>query len=486
MKKWSDYSRSAHIFTTVFWFSLVLGVTGGISSQAQPTCPNPPEFEVLRQDEDYSYLRNSACKRDRWDSLKYMRLGSSGDSFLTIGGESREWYEGFRNFLWGVGPQDGNGYLLQRLMAYGDFHASRRIRFFAQLTSNLEEGRNGGPRPVIDESKLWFKQAFADITLAKGAEEKKNPLVMRLGRQEFFFGAGRLVDPREGPNVRLAFDAIALIWKKSSWNVRAVAAKPVLNGTGFFDAPPDSGKTFWGIYAVRPLPKTKGGNIDLYYLGLDRNRAVFDKGVGRELRHTIGTRFWGKRGGWDFDSEAILQLGTFGDGEIRAWANANDTGYTFRSARFRPRVGATVSVASGDNGNPKSPLGTFNPLFPTGLYYGQGSVNLNGPSNIIQVDPYVWLQITKSVRVIADNDFFWRTSLRDGVYGLATNLLVSGKGNFERYVGTQSSAGLYWQVNRYLSVNAAYDHFFAGPFLVKATPPRRSVDYAAAWVTYKF
>jgi Alginate export len=486
MKKRCDYSRSAQLFTTAFWLSLVLGIPGRISLQAQSTCPNPPEYELLRQDEDYSYLRNDKCKRDRWDALKYVRLGSSGDSFLTIGGEAREWYEGFRNALWGAGPQDGNGYLLQRFMAYGDFHVSRRIRFFAQLTSNLEEGRNGGPRPVIDESKLWFKQAFADITLAKGAEEKKNSLVMRLGRQEFFFGSGRLVDPREGPNVRLAFDAIALIWKKASWDVRAFISKPVLNGTGFFDAPPDPGITFWGIYAVRPLPKTRGGNIDLYYLGLDRNRAVFDKGVGRVSRHTIGTRFWGKRGGWDYNSEAILQLGTFGGGGIRAWANANDTGYTFRSARFRPRVGATLSVASGASGNPKSPLGTFSPLFPTGLYYGQGSISLNGPSNIIQVDPYMWLQITKSVRVVVDNDFFWRTSLRDGVYGLATNLLVSGQGNLERYVGTQSSAGVYWQVNRHLSVNAAYDHFFAGPFLVKATPPRRSLDYAAAWVTYKF
>ncbi len=486
MKKRSDCSFSARLIVTAFWLSIVLMGPGGISSRAQSTCPNPPEYELLRQDEDYSYLRNDACKRDRWDALKYVRLGSSDDSFLTIGGEAREWYEGFRNFLWGVGPQDDNGYLLQRFMVYGDFHVSRRLRFFAQLTSNIENGRNGGPRPVIDESKLWFKQAFADITLAKGAEEKKNSLVMRLGRQEFFFGSGRLVDPREGPNVRLAFDAIALIWKKASWDVRAFASKPVLNGTGFFDAPSDPGITFWGIYAVRPLPKTKGGNIDLYYLGLDRNRAEFDKGVGRVSRHTIGTRFWGKRGGWDYNSEAILQLGTFGDGGLRAWANAHDTGYTFRSARFQPRVGATLSVASGDNGNPRSALGTFSPLFPTGLYYGQGSITLNGPSNLIQVDPYVGLQITKSVRVIVDNDFFWRTSLRDGVYGLATNLLVSGQGNLERYVGTQSSVGVYWQANRHISVNVAYDHFFAGPFLTRASPPRHSVDYVAVWATYKF
>jgi hypothetical protein len=134
----------------------------------------------------------------------------------------------------------------------------------------------------------------------------------------------------------------------------------------------------------------------------------------------------------------------------------------------------------------KSPLGTFSPLFPTSIYYGQGAINLNGPTNLIQFGSRVGLQVTKSVRVIVDNDVFWRTSLRDGVYGLTTNLLVSGQGNLERYVGTQPSVGVYWQINHHLSVSAAYNHFFVGPFLVKATPPRRSVDYAAAWVTYKF
>jgi Alginate export len=480
---------SRRIVTTAFWLSLVLGGSNWISLQAQTACPNPPDYKPLRQDEDYSYLRDDDCKRDRWDSLKYVRLGSRGDSFLTIGGEIREWYEGFRNALWGVGPQDDNGYLLQRLSIYGDFYVNRHIRFFAQLTSAIEAGRNGGPRPVQDESKLWFEQAFADITLAKGAEGKvqeKNSLVMRLGRQEFRFGSGRLVDFREMPNVHRAFDGISLRWKKAMWDVTGLATKPVLNGTGFFDAPPDPGTTFWGIYAVRPLPKTKGGNIDLYYLGLDRKQAVFEKGVGRESRQTIGTRFWGKRGGWDYNSEAVLQLGSFGDGGLLAWANANTTRYTFRSARFQPRIGLTVSAASGDDGNPKSPLGTFSPLFPIGLYYGQGVINLNGPSNLIHVSSRMELLITKSVRITVDNDVFWRTSLNDGVYGLATNLLVSGKGNLERYVGTQPSVGVYWQFNRHLLVSAAYNHFSVGPFLVKATPPRRSVDYAAAWVTYKF
>ena len=83
-------------------------------------------------------------------------------------------------------------------------------------------------------------------------------------------------------------------------------------------------------------------------------------------------------------------------------------------------------------------------------------------------------------------DGFTKSASEPGIYELATNLLVAGKDNHKRYIGSQPSVGVYWQFNRHLLLSAAYDHFFAGPFLVKASMPRRSVDYAAAWVTYKF
>src|SRR6202007_368248 len=110
------------------------------------------------------------------------------------------------------------------------------------------------------------------------------------------------------------------------------------------------------------------------------------------------------------------------------------------------------------------------PLFPIGTYFGQGVINLNGPSNTIQVDPHVGLQLTSSVKVLADWNVFWRTSLHDGVYGLATNLLVSGQGNPKRYVGSQPSVGIYLQLNRHLSLSAVYNRFFAGAFLRSAVP----------------
>jgi Alginate export len=191
---------------------------------AQSACPDsPPPYGLLRQDEDYRYLSNPTCRQDIWDHLKYVPLGSNEDRFITVGGEVREWCEGFRNASWGLGTQDDNGYLLQRLTTYADIHAAPRIRFFVQLTSDIEAGRNGGPRPVIDESKLFFEEGFVDVVLSKA---RKESLVLRLGRQEFEFGSGRFVDVREGPNVRQAFDGASLEWKTPSWTVDGLTTSP--------------------------------------------------------------------------------------------------------------------------------------------------------------------------------------------------------------------------------------------------------------------
>jgi hypothetical protein len=240
------------------------------------------------------------------------------------------------------------------------------------------------------------------------------------------------------------------------------------------------------VYAVHPNPKIKGGNIDLYYLGLARKDAAFEIGSAHELLHTVGGRLSGRRGGWSYDSEAAFQWGSFGARNIRAWGTGHDTSYTFRSIRLRPQIGASALVASGSHSNSKSDLGTLNPLFPTGYYFGQGGISLLGPSNLMAIGPKIGLQFTKSLSVVADNNVFWRTSLQDGIYGLGVSLLVSGQGNSERYVGSQPSVGVYWKAIRHLSVSAAYGHFHVGSFLVNASPRGKDVDYTAVWTTYKF
>jgi len=113
------------------WPALMLTFTRVLAAAADDTTapPSPPPpFKHLRYDENYSYLSDPGWRKDFLDALKFIRLGKSGESWLTLGGEIRQRYEYYHNSQWGLGPQDDNGYLLQRYMIHADtaFCAARR------------------------------------------------------------------------------------------------------------------------------------------------------------------------------------------------------------------------------------------------------------------------------------------------------------------------------------------------------------------------
>src|SRR6266536_2750313 len=82
--------------------------------------PSAPPFKQLRYDENYMYLRDTSRHSDYLDSIKFIPLNTNGDWYLTLGGEIRERYEYYHNNLWGRGPQDDDGYWLQRYMVHAD------------------------------------------------------------------------------------------------------------------------------------------------------------------------------------------------------------------------------------------------------------------------------------------------------------------------------------------------------------------------------
>ena len=81
--------------------------------------------------------------------------------------------------------------------------------------------------------------------------------------------------------------------------------------------------------------------------------------------------------------------------------------------------------------------------------------------------------------------FFWRQSVRDGIYGINVAPLLTGEHSRARDVGSLPSLRLYCLINRHLTYTAVYSHFFPGRFL-KETPPGEDVDYASTWLTFKF
>src|SRR5690606_34418049 len=113
----------------------------------------------------------------------------------------------FDNASFGAGPQDDTGFHLLRLMAHADLHAGEHLRFFIQGISANADGREGGERPGIDENDLDIHQAFLDVHLPQGEDDR---LTLRAGRQNLLYGAQRLISPLDWTNTRRTFDAVKL------------------------------------------------------------------------------------------------------------------------------------------------------------------------------------------------------------------------------------------------------------------------------------
>jgi len=74
------------------------------------------KYQLLREDEDWTFLRNPDLRQDFWDRVKYVPLRhDANDWYLTVAGEAREVWEQIGNDNWGQQPYM-NGYLNERYM----------------------------------------------------------------------------------------------------------------------------------------------------------------------------------------------------------------------------------------------------------------------------------------------------------------------------------------------------------------------------------
>lgn len=238
----------------------------------------------------------------------------------------------------------------------------------------------------------------------------------------------------------------------------------------------------WGSYfTASEVPLLK--NIDLYYLGYQRENGFFDDGTGKETRHSIGTRLWGKHGGWRYDGEAVYQFGTVDGQDIRAWTASINTGFRFSSIWLHPEIGVKTEAISGDRRKNDGKLETFNPLFPRGAYFGLASVI--GPANLLDVHPSLNLELGKNVEWVIDYDLFWRYSTEDGIYGPNAAMIYPDSSSDEKEIGQQLETEIVYQPNPYLYFRVEATWFQAGDYL-KAVGPGKNIFFTGATVQLHF
>jgi hypothetical protein len=396
------------------------------------------------------------------------------DDTLSYGGEVRQRYEYTRNPSFGAGEQDPHGVWLERYALYGRYRW-HGVQLFAELQSVLENGRAGGPSPV-DRDELEFQNLFLQTRLPVRSAD----IELRLGRQEMQFGSARLISVRDGPNVRRTFDGIRAAFRAETWTVDVIAAHPRKDRPGAFDDTTDTHKALWGVYATGALGL---GSIDVYFLGYRNDHAVFDQGAAREQRDTVGIRYFGSYGGWQWNLEPMVQFGQFGSGALFAWTVASETAYTWSDVKWQPTLKLSVNVASGDRNRSDSDLETFNPLFPRGNYFSEDSIL--GPYNFYNAHLFLTLHLSEIWSITIDHNWFWRFSSGDGVYGPPGNLVRSGVGSASHFVATGLSVNSEWSIGRQWYLTAIYTRVSPQQFL-KETGPAEKVDFIELTTQFRF
>jgi hypothetical protein len=482
MLAFSDVTTALHVLklSVVLIGSLVATPVAALAQGTGAPSTDLHQYPLPTYEEDWRALQ-WVDRTDVWDLVKFVPLSADGTTSLSLGGEARVTYERFGNQNFGLTPPDPDGYLLQRYLLHTDVRAGSRVRFWTELNSGFENGRIGGPRPVIDEDKLDLHQAFVDVTV--GATGSSAAL-LRVGRQEIALGAGRMYALREGPTVPLSFDGVRAIAHAGPWRLDGWAARPVDTTPGVFDDGSHRSVDVWGVYGSRAITLSRQSvGLDVYYLGLARDAAHFDQGTANETRHTFGARVW-HQGAWAYDAEAMFQAGRFGSGDIRAWRFVVEGSHLVADAVWSPRVGLVLDAASGDR-NPADPnLQTFNALFQSGTYSGRAQ--LLGPSNSIRFEPSVTFAPARRVLVSAGLGFYWRQSVDDALYSISGQVIIPSNGVTDRYEGSRSTVQIDWQLTRHLSAHVNYIYVFNGRFEERSVHATPTMSYVSPWVTYRF
>jgi len=447
---------------------LLLCSNGAFGQQSESILIPYLPFELLRAEEDYSFLRQVDTDRRLYDKLKYVPVCDS--SYVSFGADIRSEFQTLRSEDWERGKNDAA--LFQRFMLHSDWHFGSSLRLFAQLKSGVVLGRDGGPSP-LNRDDLDFHQLFIGIDFGGSFIE--------VGRRELWYGSRRLISIREGTNVRQSFDGIRWIRKTDRQRLDVLLYAHTPQKIGVFDNGVSLDKLLWGAYWTGQFPSSTSTNFDLYYLGVHNENSIFEEGEQEETRHTLGLRHWAEGESLSFNNEVAGQFGHYGGGDVSAWTLSTEVYYRF-SRPWRPRIGMKIDIISGDKRPADGSLQTFNPLYPRGGYFGL--LSLIGPANLIDVHPSLELEVFENYQLNFDWDFFWRYSLADGIYFPSGSLNLPGNSSSERFIGHQLGFRLSRAFNRHLEVEASYFLFSPGSFITDISQGRSLSQYGIS-VGYK-
>lgn len=298
--------------------------------------------------------------------------------------------------------------------------------------------------------------------------DPKTGLSFRGGRQKLSYGDQRLVGPLEWLNPSRTFDALKLKYSGKTYTFDLFTSSVVpfvdseFNQSDFTNSDSIRDQIFSGAYlATQWIPFNK--TTDFYAFHLNESHAAGDVNF-----VTLGTLWKGdpkKLKGWDYTAEMAVQLGTFEDKDLTAFAGHWEVGYNWLNHAWKPRLALQYNYGTGDDNAKDGDVGTFQNLFPTNhLFYGfmdtTGWANLHNPQINFSITP------TAKLKLMVDYHLYWNAESTDSWYRVNGVTRVRGLNpGADTFRGSELDFTAIYKVNKNLALQAGYSVFFAGSFL---------------------
>ena len=408
------------------------------------------------------------------------RLNSTLPEWMRLSGVFRAQAEGRT----GDQHQAGNdySYVVTRLRLNFDAQPASWFRLFVQgedsRVAGLASDRvSPGFKDIMD-----LKQGYLEF---KTADEDKW-IDFRVGRQELFFGAQRLIGDAFWGNTGAAFDTAKIAVNWNGVKVDFFAAAPIEVRM----TQPNrrrSGEYLYGAYGSVPQ-LVSYTTIEPYLLWKTREEVTTATNGQRGSAdvYTVGLR-WASvlPSGFEFSVEGARQTGNYLTDLIAAWAAYGNAGYTFTQLESKPHLSMEYGYASGDDAR-TGKSGTFDDLYP-GRHGYLGMADLFGWRNIRHLRSSFDFKLLPSVNVFFDHNFLWLASKQDGLYGGNSLLSVAppSGGATSADVGQEADIVVAYTPVPTITFAGGFAHLFPGKFL-KQNSPGSGKSFGYLSETYRF
>ncbi len=404
-------------------------------------------------------------------------------SYLKADLEFRYRLEYKNNFDFNKGKDDADAYNLYRSRLSLKYNPLKPVSIFLQgqdaRVSNLSTGTKSLLENFMDIRQLYAKYEEEVLVDAIGL----NKLFLQGGRQEFNYGAERLIGGFNWSNVAQTFDGGKVGFHFSPFHLQLdifagdkTSIKSPREQDDLFDG--SSKDRVYAYYATAKVFQETLVENYLIHRQTWKNISFGPSGSGEVDNYTFGGRLKNKLPNrMDYEIETAGQWGNFNDQAVRAMMAVGILGYTF-DAQWQPRLAFEFDYGSGDSNPSDGKMTTFDNLYPTNHPY-YGYMDLMSLQNINDYRYQFSIKPNKKLKLSTDVHILYLDTPKDALYSAARTVTRSapvGSSDLSAHVGNEVDLLADYKQNSSISFLVGYSHLFPGGYL-KDTGANNDADF---------